>query len=160
MVVKRAGQITSRLWQGSVPEPGRPHPFDLIVLCAVEHQFDTRTYGIRPFGNRARVLRCPLRDDGTPPSTGQVSRAFAAGVEVARAYANGESIVVTCAMGLNRSGLVSALALMEMGVPVEDAIGAIRRARPGALGNPYFVQLLYSVAGRSIVRMPFVAASG
>jgi hypothetical protein len=149
-----AGHVTHRLWQGSVPTAGRHLPFDLVVLCAQEHQFPIAVYGVRPFGPRARVLRCPLTDGGAPLSNHGVSRAFGAAVEVARAYMNGERVVVTCQAGLNRSGLVVALALLEMGVDAPSAVQAVRRARPGGLGNVHFEHLIYSVAGRSMIRVP------
>lgn len=160
-----AGHVTHRLWQGSVPTPGAALPFDLVVLCAEEHQFPAGLYGLRPFGNRARILRCPLTDRGQPLSAERTRLAFRTAVEVAHAYLRGERIVVTCQAGLNRSGLVVALALLELGVDSTTAIHRIRMARPptasspGALCNPHFVQLILSVAGRSMIRMPISPSS-
>lgn len=145
-----ANAVTPKLWQGSVPEAGKSLPFDLVVLCAVEHQFEGMA---RPFGRRARVLRCPLRDCA-PLSHREVKDALRAAVEVAHAYSNGLTTVVTCAMGLNRSGLVMALSLVELGIAPNDAVAAVRRARPNALCNPYFVQIIHEVAGRSVIRIP------
>jgi len=146
-----ADAVTSRLWQGSVPDAGRALPFDLVVLCAVEHQFGTLS---RPFGRRARV---PLRDCA-PLSHREVRDALRAAVEIAHAYHHGANTVITCAMGLNRSGLVMALTLLELGATAQNAIAAIRKARPHSLCNPYFVQLIHEVAGRSILRLPITAA--
>ena len=144
-----ASAITHRLWQGSVPSPGEMLPFDLVVLCAEEHQMPSAT-----FGARARVLRVPLTDLAKPLSPRRTHWAFRAAVEVARVYANGGRVLVTCAAGLNRSGLVNGLALLELGVDAPSAVAAIRRARPGALCNPFFEHLIYSAAGRSMVRIP------
>jgi protein-tyrosine phosphatase len=147
--------VARRLLQGSAPPCGSHLPVDLVVLCAEEYQLAPAVYGHRPFGRRARVLRVPLTDGGQPLSVRRTRWALDAAVEVARTYSNGETVLVTCAAGLNRSGLVVALALLEFGVDVNTAIGAIRRARGAqALCNPHFVQFLYSVAGRSMVRIP------
>jgi protein-tyrosine phosphatase len=149
-----AERVATKLWQGSVPKPGVPLPYDVVVLCAEEHQFDPRVYGHRPFGSRARVIRVPLTDMGAPLSPRRLAMAFSAAADVAGAVLREEVVLTTCAMGLNRSGLVNALALMEIGVPVLDAIAAIRLARPGALSNPHFVALLHGIAGRPMVRFP------
>jgi len=36
-------------------------------------------------------------------------------------------------MGLGRTGMAAALLLVERGIAPEDAIAAVRRARPGAI---------------------------
>ena len=56
-------------------------------------------------------------------------------------------MLVHCWAGLNRSGVVSARALMFMGVPVTDAIARVRAARGAwALSNAAFVEWLYEEA--------------
>lgn len=46
-------------------------------------------------------------------------------------------------MGWNRSGLVTAIALMELGLSARGTIFNIRRARgPKALSNRYFVAII------------------
>ncbi len=47
-----------------------------------------------------------------------------------------------CQHGMNRSGLVSGLILRSLGVDPESAIQRIRKARPGALANDGFVDML------------------
>jgi hypothetical protein len=61
---------------------------------------------------------------------------------VAREIAQGHAVLVACFMGLNRSGLMVALALKRMGMTGEQAIAAVRKARPRALGNESFVRYL------------------
>ena len=139
-------QIAPRLIQGSVPERG-PLDVDVVVLCAQEYQFPAIRYGARPFGN-ARVLRCPLPDAGMPLPTRHVPLALRTAVEVARLWAHGSRILVTCAMGRNRSGLISALALMELGHSADAAIAAVRKARPNAIDNVHFEYLLRSIGSR------------
>lgn len=62
-------------------------------------------------------------------------------VDVAVA-AEGE-VLIRCAYGLNRSGLVVALALVAKGRAADEAIELVRAVRPGALSNAYFVDLIH-----------------
>ena len=63
----------------------------------------------------------------------------------------GRRVLVHCWAGLNRSGVVSARALMFMGVPVSGAIAAVRAARgTNALFNTHFVAWLYEEAGETV----------
>lgn len=49
-------------------------------------------------------------------------------------------VLVRCAAGLNRSGLVVGLTLQQLGYTPEEAIDLIRKQRsPYALSNPFFV---------------------
>ena len=66
---------------------------------------------------------------------------------VAERVAAGRRVLVHCWAGLNRSGVVSARALMFMGIPVADAIATVRAARGSdALFNAHFVEWLYEEA--------------
>jgi protein-tyrosine phosphatase len=66
---------------------------------------------------------------------------------VADRVTGGRRVLVHCWAGLNRSGVVSARALMFMGVPVTDAIARVRAARGTlALSNEAFVRWLYAEA--------------
>lgn len=67
---------------------------------------------------------------------------------VAERVTAGRRVLVHCWAGLNRSGVVSARALMFMGVPVTEAIARVRAARgENALFNDCFVTWLYDEAG-------------
>lgn len=140
-------QIAPRLHQGSVPERGSLD-VDVVVLCAQEYQFPANRYGARPFGPDVRIIRCPLTDGNMPLAPKLIPYALQAAVEVARLWAHGSRVLVTCAMGRNRSGLVTALALMELGHSVDAAIGAVRKARPNAIDNPHFEYLLRGIGSR------------
>ncbi|MFJ8045938.1 protein phosphatase [Kitasatospora sp. NPDC096147] len=62
---------------------------------------------------------------------------------VARAVRSGRTVLVRCHSGYNRSGLVTARALVELGHPLPDAIDLIRRRRsPWALSTEVFVEYL------------------
>lgn len=55
----------------------------------------------------------------------------------------GEKVLVRCHAGFNRSGLVVAMTLAQMGFDMDDAIDLIREKRsPNALSNHFFVAYL------------------
>jgi hypothetical protein len=162
-----ASRVAPALWQGAAPRPGEVLPFDLVVLCAEEHQLP---HHASPFGPRAHVLRVPLDDSGRPPTQREVRLAFAAGRVVAKtvgqawdastttSYRRHLRVLTTCMQGRNRSGLVNALALVELGMRPKDAIQAVRLARgPSALSNAWFVQLIHAAGGQ---RFPSAAIVG
>ncbi|WP_405009843.1 protein phosphatase [Kitasatospora sp. NBC_01539] len=61
----------------------------------------------------------------------------------AHALRDGRTVLVRCRSGYNRSGLVAAQTLVELGHDPDAAISLIRRQRsPRALGNETFVQYL------------------
>lgn len=51
-------------------------------------------------------------------------------------------IYVMCTHGMNRSGLVTGLLLRSLGVEGPEAVDRIRLARPGALSNQHFRNLI------------------
>lgn len=56
---------------------------------------------------------------------------------------NGQSVLLHCAAGQNRSAFLAALLLIEwMGLHPEAAIAIVREARPGGLNNDHFVKLI------------------
>lgn len=120
-----------RLAQGSAPPPNVSLPFDVIVLAALEYQPEMPGY---------EVLRVPL-DDGPPPSPQTRAEIRAAAGEVARRVRAGQRVLVTCWQGRNRSGVISGLALVDLGVPGTWAAHRIRRIRNG-LTNPHFYEMV------------------
>jgi len=114
--------------------------FAAWVACAREHN-----PGYYMLENRL-TLWCPLADQN-PPRRGDVNRAFAAASFVAEQLADGKHVLVTCAMGLNRSSFVAGLALRQLGIPGLEVVRLIRRARPpiqgiAALSNEAFLSLV------------------
>ncbi|MBI2969639.1 MAG: cyclin-dependent kinase inhibitor 3 family protein [Gammaproteobacteria bacterium] len=55
------------------------------------------------------------------------------GVALRRFLLQGERVLVHCFAGLGRTGTVAARLLVEMGAPPEEAIAAVREARPGTI---------------------------
>jgi len=117
------------LAQGSVPPAYVRLPFDVIVLAAMEFQ-DVPLPGYE-------VIRVPLDDSGPPPSQSDRALIRATAARVARRVRAGKRVLVTCHQGRNRSGVLTGLALVDLGVPRELAIRRIREARDG-LTNLYF----------------------
>lgn len=142
------------MWQGAFPPPG---PFlagrvSMVVLCAQELQPPASAYpGVA-------VRHAPFSDHGEPPTRNEIMTAMHAASTVRSALDRGEDVLVTCHMGLNRSGLVSALALMmphgrrgnfwlsdetPACLTSDQAIALVRRARgEHALGNKWFIRVL------------------
>jgi hypothetical protein len=66
-------------------------------------------------------------------------------------WADGAEVLVRCQAGMNRSGLVTALVLMQAGLTPGQAIGLIRGQRgQSCLFNPHFVLWLMSRAGEAL----------
>lgn len=144
--------LEGMLYQGSYLAPAylRP-PATLHIGCARE---------VPPSRNSADVvLFLPLDDD---PGVDWVSdsawvrqvnqRADIAAGEVRR----GGIVLITCHLGLNRSGLVTALTLCRLGFSPEDAIDLVRDARGhDALSNLQFVR-----AVRIMGERPYAALQG
>lgn len=86
-------------------------------------------------------MHVPL--DDAYPTEDECRIALKAGRNVARKVQQGQRVLVTCHAGLNRSGLVTGLALINLGMPAETAIQKIRSARgTWALSNRHFSELL------------------
>ncbi len=93
-------------------------------------------------------LSFPIEDeDGVDPKIRDVAQFIASVIR------SGWTVLVHCTEGLNRSGVVVARALMEMGLSTSDAIDLVRRQRgPSvdgfpALGNQAFVDWLHREGG-------------
>jgi len=148
-----ADHVAGRLYMGGFCGPSRwlLDTFDVIVCCARELQPAGGVYGQMP------VIRAPLDDDG-PLSLADLRVLRRAGKQVRWALDVGRKVLVTCHMGRNRSGVVSALALMlPRGIGNRpwfygdtpaclrsaEAIRLVRRARgANALSNLYFFDFL------------------
>ena len=78
----------------------------------------------------------------------------AVGERIAAFVLEGKHVAVNCLSGVNRSGLLIARALVELGSTPEQAIEAFREARgPMALSNQRFVRfLLVDCSPRALAR--------
>lgn len=109
------------------------------ALVTLVEPFELTLLGVTDMGERAAAQglawwHLPVID-GTAPGTAFESRWTEAGPALHRQLDADERIVVHCQAGMGRSGAVAARLLVERGMPPEQAIMAVRRARPGAIEN-------------------------
>ena len=147
-----ADRIASRLWIGSLPpDQLAQHGFDVVVLCAREHQ-DLQMDVI--------TLRVPLDDqEGVKIDPMDMGMALLAAQEVNKYRATGFRVLVTCAAGVNRSSFVAGLALIFSGWTAPGAIQRIRDNRRPPIGltplcNKQFANLLHFHAQGRTRRYP------
>jgi protein-tyrosine phosphatase len=120
------------LAQGSAPPPGARMPFDVVVLAAMEYQPELPGY---------RVMHVPLDDSGPPPTKLDRMRIRHAARDIADLVRLRHRVLVTCAQGRNRSGVLAGLALRELGLPGVEAARRIQLLRDG-LTNPHFYEMV------------------
>jgi len=115
------------------------------TACVVDAEFDlvvslTAREGYGPGPGVEHVVARLADAVLDPPNAARVREL---GGLVATAVGEGRSVLVRCSGGLNRSGVVVAEALVQLGHSPDEAIRAVRAARgPWALTNPGFVSYL------------------
>lgn len=140
-------EIHPGLWLGALPVQGAhvaEAQFSLLVLCAREYQPAAELFpGVR-------VIHAPNLDTGDPPSRQQLKAAWYAAKVVTHALRANEKVLVTCWGGVNRSALVTGIALHQyLGISGLDACAMIRKGRPGTLTNTEFVKCLARIPARA-----------
>jgi hypothetical protein len=143
-----ASEIVPGLWMGSAPPRGHSllrAGFHVLTLCAIEHQPSTEHFpGVL-------VARAALIDDGTPVTSSQWEQALGLSGHLARAVASGKCVLVTCAQGRNRSGLITALVLARVtGCDGRAATRAVQERRISPFG-PALTNTEYC---RALARVP------
>ena len=134
--------VAPRLWVGSRPPVELEIPgVDVLVLCAQEIQPPTMKF-------RGKIIRCPL--PAAELTRDEVNRALIASRAVAEALVAKKRVLSTCAMGLNRSAFVAALALGRVTyLSADDLISLIRlRRHEQCLSNQHFCQLITKFIGQ------------
>jgi protein-tyrosine phosphatase len=94
------------------------------------------------------VLHAPLDDDPSRQlREDEIALAVKTAGRVARRLRAGRRVLVTCAMGLNRSALIAALAMHDVfGMEADEIVTRLRSARGAwALSNPHFEKLVRAV---------------
>lgn len=138
-----AHRVLPGLYQGSRPAPGgslRRAGFSGLVLAAEEYQPPTESFpGIV-------VAHCPL-DDHLKPLTSQEWEKICAAADFASSFASaGNRVLVTCWQGINRSGIITAAAVILMlRCSGATAVKLVRNKRPNALSNRSFAAQLASL---------------
>jgi protein-tyrosine phosphatase len=115
--------------------------FNAVVLAAEEWQFPAEMF------EGVAVIHAPNNDDGSPLTRDQLSIAVNAARQAATRIQDGQKVLSTCAAGVNRSGLVSALTLhFRYGWSGDRCIEVVRKKRKLsnrlALSNQFFTQAL------------------
>jgi hypothetical protein len=119
------------------------HPFDVVVTLYADAQ---------PAPWFVEELRYGFGDSElTPQATRKV---LALAVVAYERWQAGETVLIRCQAGVNRSGLVTALVLMLEGYDARDAIELIRERRaPAVLSNRHFVRWLVTEAPEIVARL-------
>jgi Dual specificity phosphatase, catalytic domain len=126
-------EVEPGLWFGGAPEPRPPEGFDFIVnLVAAWARYDP---------NGIECVNVAVEDGEV---TAEVAKQFGdLAHEVNRRRDLGQTILVHCQVGLNRSATVVALALMLRGMAASDAIRLLREKRHRlVICNPHFERWL------------------
>ena len=123
---------------GSAPSPGSaetfPYGIRVLVLTAEEYQLPSVLFpGLH-------VVHAPF-DDTPAPSRLHLRIAREAARRSAQYIRDGVPVLVTCRAGRNRSGLVCALALRNIGLSPVKATDLVVKNRMGALTNPTFLKI-------------------
>ncbi len=99
--------------------------------------------------DRCLYIYYPIRDDDDAlPS---LTKLRALGQFGAALIRGGHRVLSHCGMGYNRSALVAALILVELGMPGPEAVARCRERRPGALYNPMFAEFIEALAPGSMI---------
>ncbi len=133
-------EIRTGLWMGG-------HVWAGEVRVIVEREFDLvlSLYQREGHGPPLEVEHHYAEMPDGPLTPRQIADVRRFAVLAAEAVRAGRKTLVRCHAGYNRSGLVVAQTLVELGLTVPDAITLIRRQRsPWALHNKLFVQYLES----------------
>lgn len=132
-----AGRIGGSIYQGSMPDSDWIESFDVLVLAAWENN-DPSFYA------NVRTIVAPGEDvRDWPVDADDIDRWREAAKDVALHVRNGREVLVTCMAGLNRSSMITAMALHNlMGWDGEECVRWVQERRPGALFNPSFKRWL------------------
>lgn len=117
--------------------------FRVLVLCAEEYQPAAALFP------RLEIIYAPNDDSGAPFTALQKAIANMAAHRVADYVERRKHVLVTCMMGKNRSGLVTALALHHLtGWSGRRCVEHVKAKRPIALSNEEFTAYIEKLPAR------------
>lgn len=103
-------------------------PAELVALRVPDLGLEVQRRGMR-------WCHLPIADFSVP--TELFERQWQArGPEIRGLLRGGDDVLVHCKGGLGRAGMIAARLLAELGLPPEQAVREVRRARPGAIETP------------------------
>jgi hypothetical protein len=133
-----ANEIVPNLWVGRWdirPAEAFASGFEVVVMLEDERRDEVRP----PAGGV--FLAWPIEDSAETLPDEETLQAVVG--LVGRSVRAGRPTLITCLGGLNRSGLVAAIALRRLGRTADEALALVRAARgPYALGNELFEERL------------------
>jgi protein-tyrosine phosphatase len=97
--------------------------------------------GVPLLYNRLLYIYFPFEDQELP----DLHQLHALGQLGAQLVAQGQRVLVHCAMGHNRSALLAGVILTYLGMSGADAVARLRQRRHGALYNPHFATYLQTL---------------
>lgn len=139
-----AGNPGTEVWMGGA----RSHIGDAVTESLVAVSWLVDCAGDMPSAHRTAAglwVACVFADhDGPLPPSLRLDNVVADAARAARGDHGQppDRIYVMCTHGMNRSGLVTGLILRSLGVDGPEAVERIRAARPGALSNLHFRDML------------------
>lgn len=155
IIRKRTGRGGS-IWQGGLQDAiaaargETEQRFDCVVFLAMEAQptHDFVRDAVR--GSTVTLIGEPL--DDADLTREHRDRSLRLARQVARRVLEGQHVLVTCFMGWNRSGLVTALACHELTGHAGETIVRTLRVKRGArvLGNRQFERFVLGLAERKV----------
>lgn len=134
-------EIVSGLWQGGENSPPcfqnqNNDSFQFDAIATIDP-------AIPLFELDIQQIRLEILD--TAIDRGQIPAILDTADWVFETWQSGKQVLVRCQAGMNRSGLIIAIALMKDGASASEAITTIRAKNPMALSNSAFTSFLKSI---------------
>jgi ADP-ribosyl-[dinitrogen reductase] hydrolase len=134
---------------------------DITAVVSLLAQEELQQHGAGDIGSlldQAQMdwLQFPISDYGIPSA--EVTRRWTQTVPQLLQYLQeGQKVVIHCAAGYGRTGMMTAALLVAMGVDAQTAIALVRAARPGTIETPEqeaFICNLQSASDQTIPPEP------
>ncbi|WP_273842459.1 cyclin-dependent kinase inhibitor 3 family protein [Rubrobacter calidifluminis] len=127
--------------------------YDTRLLVSLMQDHEYHAFGVPELSRSSllqgvKIERFPIRDVDVPREA-EAERFGDLVQKIIRNLGEGNNTVLHCRAGLGRSGTVAACVLAALGRHTpEEAIEAVRLARPGALQTPSQVEFVHAFAQR------------
>lgn len=124
----------------------------IITLIEPHEIRDLKVEGIDEETERRGMewLHMPIKDVSAPDE--RFAKAWRQhGARLVDRMRAGDRVLVHCKGGLGRAGTVTALMLVELGVPPDEAIRSVRKVRKGAIETREQEGYIHTHAGRQVI---------